>query len=97
MSQNGKGDKRRPGNEAAFRANYDKIFMKKKTDPVKEYRLVQDESCHWYVIEVGQEEFFDQWLRSYHGEGVLPPDGFEPDRIDGYHSIAFTGWRGGLR
>lgn len=58
----------------------------------QEYRLIQDEDSHWYVIPVGEEETFVKWMAAMAGCRHLPAH-FDPIRVDGPHTVAFTGWR----
>ncbi len=56
------------------------------------FRLIQDDSSHWYLIEDGQEnDFYDweRWVEAYCPKGYTGPE-FDGNRIDGYHRLTFT-------
>jgi len=60
-------------------------------------RLIQDDSCHWYVIAVSEVTEFEKWIE-YHGDDQtyeIPWNGknFDNCRVDGPHRIKFMEWR----
>lgn len=49
------------------------------------YSLVQDDSCHWYLIPARDREKFDAWVEYWSNDGkgeYLGPD-FEENRLSG--------------
>lgn len=54
------------------------------------YRLIKDDSGHWYVIEVAQEELFHAWVAYMAGDRQTysGPD-FDNKRVAGPHAVTF--------
>lgn len=61
-------------------------------DPLLEYCLIQDDDCHWYVIETCQVNLFHDWIDAMENGQDYPID-FNKARVDGPHTVAFNGWR----
>lgn len=84
MVQNGKGSRARNVGPK-FKENYDAIFR-------KEFRLVQDNENHWYVIPADELQVFCHWVAAMEGQRRMPGN-FNPVQIDGPHKLVFKEWR----
>lgn len=51
--------------------------------PEVRYRLIQDESCHWYVIRTDQEDEFNAWQDAMAGCEKWNGHDFSNDAIGG--------------
>jgi hypothetical protein len=89
---NGKGDKPRNCFSQQFRENYDQIFRKEKPMNFnQEYRIVDDDHGHFYIIKVDECAIFDKWVSATEGRGHYPAF-FEPKEIT-IKDLRFTNWR----
>lgn len=62
-------------------------------DPQTELKnnyLTQDNDCHWYVIQEGQEEAFKKWCKDIYSEDNHPHD-FADNMIGGCPSLVRFG------
>lgn len=57
----------------------------------KEYRMIQDDDGHWYIIPAGEEKTFYKWLDFRLGLRRKPAN-FEPIAVDGPHAVKFEKW-----
>lgn len=57
------------------------------------YRMIQDESCHWYVIRTDQVQEFEQWQDAM--SECIDRDGFDFNevRVNGPHDVTFPEWK----
>lgn len=59
------------------------------TTPVKaRFRLVQDDSCHWYAIPADKREEFDLWVKSFDDDNYV-----EDDKPKPYTGVDFDEYR----
>ena len=56
------------------------------------YRLIQDDSCHWYVIMVTQVDEFRRWNKMMVNWEEWNGHDFEQNRINGPHKLTFREW-----
>lgn len=55
------------------------------------HRLIQDNDCHWYVIEADKENLFYKWEEAM--EKCKPwKKKWEPTPVNGPHSVLFENW-----
>lgn len=54
------------------------------------YRMIQDDDCHWYVIDVRDEARFHRWCEAM--ESCEPTGDWEPERVNGPHEVIFDSW-----
>lgn len=56
-----------------------------------DWQLIQDNDCHWYVIQVRDTKAFYKWVEAQ--ENCLDFDrSFDEWRISGPHTITFPVW-----
>jgi hypothetical protein len=69
--------------------NKKEIEKSKSMEP--RYRLVSDDDGHHYVIRVGDEKMFENWVEStLNGVVEYSGPGFEDKRIDNPRCLSFT-------
>ena len=67
--------------------------MRSYNDPSTEWRILQDDDCHWYMVPAELALTFYQWVEDQCSE---EPEDDTPPRgcicIDGPHNLIITGW-----
>lgn len=63
----------------------------------KKYALVQDDSCHWYLVPWEKKDEFWEYIDAvenfdYSSGDIYPQEPEWAKRIDGPHSLVITGF-----
>lgn len=63
----------------------------------KKYTLIQDDSCHWYIVPHGKQDEFLEYVDAvanfdYDSEEPYPQEPEWAKAIDGPHSLVLIEW-----